>query len=45
MRGGFGMMIIPTILIALVVYVIYNPLQNNNVKDTLLKYYNILKGY
>lgn len=34
MGGWFGMMIIPTILIAMVVYVIYNQLQNSNVKDT-----------
>lgn len=37
MGNWFGMMIIPTILIGVVVYVIYNQLQNNSVKDIRIR--------
>jgi len=33
MGGWFGMMIIPIILIGIVVFIVYKPLQNNNIKD------------
>ncbi len=33
MGGWFGMMIIPIIIIGIVVFLVYNPLQNNNIKD------------
>ena len=33
MEGWFGMMIIPIIIIGIVVFLVYNPLQNNNIKD------------
>ena len=33
MEGWFGMMIIPIILIGIVVFIVYKPLQNNNIKD------------
>lgn len=31
--GWFGMMIIPIIIIGIVVFVVYKPMQNNNIKD------------
>ena len=33
MRGWFGMMIIPIIIIGIVVFMVYKPLQDNNSKD------------
>ena len=33
MEGWFGMMIIPIIIIVIVVFLVYKPLQNNNIKN------------
>jgi len=33
MGGGFGMMIFLIIIIGIVVFIVYKPLQNNNIKD------------
>ncbi|MBU3160356.1 SHOCT domain-containing protein [Clostridium frigoris] len=33
MGGWFGMMIIPIIIIGIIVFMVYKPMQNNNGKD------------
>jgi len=33
MGGWFGMVIIPIIIIEIVVFIVYKPFQNNNIKD------------
>jgi len=33
MGGWYGMMIIPIIIIGIVVFLVYKPLKNNNIKD------------